>query len=429
MNKKYESFFDETYYTETLNNGLKVIIFHKPEFNTTTCAFGTPYGAFNINQKLNNKEYHFHPGVAHFLEHKLFESKGDDMMTYFSSQGASVNAFTSYRETVYYFTKAGNNISECLNMLLDFVQNLDISDKSVEKEKGIIYQEVLGYEQNPDSRLLHETYKSLYRDFPINNDIGGNKKSIFAIDKEELQICYELNYHPNNMLLVITTPIEPKQIIKIVKKNQNGKFFKKVSKVKTIYEKETKDVVYRKHSFKMPISTNKQVLAIKLNPNFKDNNDAFKKEWCLRILLEAQFSAINPDYQKWLDQKIINDYFGYDLDFDVNVAYLLFYIENDNPDILKKIVFNSLKKPILNEDILNQIKRRYVGAMFAVFNDVESFTLDFIRDELNGLSFFSALDSLRNISLKDVEKYYNSLDFTHQSIINMQKNEDKLRKK
>ena len=227
MDKHYEAYFDETYYTETLANGLKVIIFHKPEFSTSVCAFGTPYGALKINEQFNGKEYHFHPGVAHFLEHKLFEAKGDDMMTLFSSLGANVNAFTSYHETVYYFSKTGEDIKQCLELLLGFVQELDITPESVEKEKGIIAQEVAMYDQVPDSKLLHEAYKALYHHYPLKYDIGGDKKGIYAIDKEELDECYRINYHPVNMSLVITTPLDPKKIMNIVRKNQLKKDFAK----------------------------------------------------------------------------------------------------------------------------------------------------------------------------------------------------------
>ena len=274
MNKHYNKVFDETYYTETLDNGLKIFVFYKPEFNTTVCAFGTPYGALKINEKFKGKEYHFNPGIAHFLEHKLFESKGDDMTNAFSAMGASVNAFTSYRETVYYFSKTGKDIEEPLNLLLDFVQELNISEESVEKEKGIIAQEVSMYQQIPDQRLLNETYKCLYHNFPMKYDIGGDRKSVYAISKDELEQCYKINYHPSNMVVCVTTPIDPKKIIKIIANNQKQKSFKKVNKPIICDEKEPLEVVKKRYKFKMPVSTNKHIFAYKIKPNFKDINDA-----------------------------------------------------------------------------------------------------------------------------------------------------------
>ena len=176
MIKHYNELFDETSYTETLDNGLKVIIFHKPGYSLTSACFGTAFGGLNICQRHNARDYSFHPGTAHFLEHKLFESEEKDIMTAFSLMGANVNAFTSYKETVYYFTKSGEDIKDCLNLLLDFVQNLSITKESVEKEKGIIVEEVSMYMQNPDSRLINETYKSLYEKYPLKYDIGGDEE-------------------------------------------------------------------------------------------------------------------------------------------------------------------------------------------------------------------------------------------------------------
>ena len=115
--KIYNEAFDEHYIYEELDNGLKVYIFHRPSFQTTSCAFGTPYGALSIYQKVNGKKLNFNPGIAHFLEHKLFESDQGDILNIFTSFGASANAFTSYHETVYHFQMAGDKIEEPLNLL------------------------------------------------------------------------------------------------------------------------------------------------------------------------------------------------------------------------------------------------------------------------------------------------------------------------
>lgn len=419
MIKHFNKFFDETYYTDTLDNGLNVYIFHKPEFNTTVCAFGTPYGALKINEKFNNKEYHFNPGIAHFLEHKLFETKGDDIMSAFSALGANVNAFTSYKETVYYFSKTGNEIKEPLNLLLDFVQELNITQSSVEKEKGIIAQEVSSYQQIPDQRLLNETYKCLYHNYPMKYDIGGDKKSIYAINKDELEKCYAINYHPSNMILCISSPVDPKSIIKIIKNNQKNKKFKKAKKPAILDPNEPLEVVKKRHKFKMPITTNKHVLAIKIKPDFKDEYDAFKKEWATRILLDAYFSSLNKDYQTWLDKNIINDFFGFEVEFDLDAANILFFIENDDEKVLPELIKETLNKDLLNEEVLEQIKHRYIGVMFDVFNDIESFNTGYLRDILSGIDFFEALDNLKSIELADVENCKNYLSYPHTSYISM----------
>lgn len=415
--------YDETYYTHTLKNGLRVYIFHKPEFKTTCCSFGTPYGALKIHEKLKGKEYHFNPGIAHFLEHKLFESKGDDIMNEFSSMGANVNAFTSYKETVYYFTIADKKISKPLNLLLDFVQDFKVSEESVEKEKGIILQEVMMYDEMPDSKLFNESLKCIYHHYPLKYDIGGDKKSIYAITKEELELCYKINYHPSNMVVCVTSPIQPEKIMDIIIKNQEKKKFKKMERPSLSNKEEPDEVVKKKHSFKANVQNNKHALIYKIKPNFVDAYDAIKQELCMKFLLEAHFSSINPKYQEWLDKKIINDYFFFEVEFDKNFAFIVFFIENDDSKTLKKLINNSLKKKLLTKEVLEQIKRRYIGNSFEPFNDLESFNNMFIRDAVNDFDTFKAIDILKSITLEDVENTYKSLSFQHFSTISLLKNE------
>lgn len=418
MEKIYNKFFDETYYTETLKNGLKVIIFNKPNFKITTCAFGTPFGALNINQIVDGKQYHFNPGIAHFLEHKIFESEEKDIFATFSKLGCNVNAFTSYKETVYYFSTTNKSIEEPLNLLLDFVQNLDITDKTVEKEKGIIAQELSMYMQNADSRLLQEGYRSLYKNYPLKYDIGGDEASVYRITKDELEECYKINYHPSNMVLVIASALDPNMLINIVRKNQDNKEFGPYLNPVDIPFNEPKEVFRKEYNFNMDINKPKHLYAIKLEPNFKDACDVSFKEWCINLYLKAYFSAINPDYQRWLNDGIINDYFGYDVDFDLDYAYILFYSESENNN-LKELVDSTLKKDLFNEEILTQIKRRYIGLSFEAFNDIENYAIGYIREYLNGSNYFDNIKQLMNVEKSDVISVFNSFDYSNRALIHI----------
>lgn len=418
MKKIYNDFFDETYYKEKLDNGLEVIIFHKPAFLTTTCAFGTPFGALNNRQIANGKTYDFNPGIAHFLEHKLFESEEKNIFQTYSMMGCNVNAFTSYKETVYYFSTTNKDIKEPLNLLLDFVQNLDITDKTVEKEKGIICQELAMYMQNPDSRLLQEAYKSLYKEYPLKYDIGGDKTSVNKISKDELEECYKLNYHPSNMVLVITTPLDPLDIINIVKDNQSKKTFDEYANPKNILFNEPDNVFRKDYSFEMDVNKPKHVYAIKLKPNFTDYKDITHQEWCMNIYLKSYFSPVNPNYQKWIDKGLINDFFGYEVDFDKDYAYIMFYNES-NENNLKELIDNELKKDLFNEEVLTQTKRRYIGASFDAFNDVESFTTSYIRDYLNNQDFFETINILMDLKKDDISKVFRDFDYSNYALIHI----------
>lgn len=418
MKKIHNDFFDEDFYIEKLDNGLEVVIFNKKDFLTTACAFATSYGALNTDEVLDGKEYHFHPGVAHFLEHKLFESEDKNIFEEFSNMGCNVNAFTSYHETVYYFSTTNKEIEEPLNLLLDFVQKLDITDENVEKEKGIICQELAMYMQNPDSRLLQETYRSLYHNYPLKYDIGGDETSVNAISKDELDLCYKINYHPNNMVLLIVSPLDVNYLMDIVKENQSKKHFDKQKDVKTLMIDEDDSVVRKEFSFEMDINKPKHVYALKLKPNFKDSDDIVYKQWCMDLYLKAYFSSINKDYQEWLNKGLINDYFGYEVDFDNDYAYILFYNESEE-DNIKELVDNELKKDLITEEILTSIKRRYIGNSFDTLNDVESFDTGYVRDYVNGIDYFKSIEILTHISLDDLKAVFKGFDYSNYALIHI----------
>lgn len=418
MKKIHNDFFDEDFYIEKLDNGLEVVIFNKKDFLTTACAFATSYGALNTDEVLDGKEYHFHPGVAHFLEHKLFESEDKNIFEEFSNMGCNVNAFTSYHETVYYFSTTNKEIEEPLNLLLDFVQKLDITDENVEKEKGIICQELAMYMQNPDSRLLQETYRSLYHNYPLKYDIGGDDASVNAISKDELDLCYKINYHPNNMVLLIVSPLDVNYLMDIVKENQSKKHFDEQKDVKTLMIDEDDSVVRKEFSFEMDINKPKHVYALKLKPNFKDSDDIVYKQWCMDLYLKAYFSSINKDYQEWLNKGLINDYFGYEVDFDKDYAYILFYNESEE-DNVKELVDNELKKDLITEEILTSIKRRYIGNSFDTLNDVESFDTGYVRDYVNGIDYFKSIEILTHISLDDLKAVFKGFDYSNYALIHI----------
>lgn len=419
MNKHYHELLDETYYKEELNNGLKVVIFHKKDFHSTSAAFGTPYGAFDIKEEYEGTEFNFHPGIAHFLEHKLFESDHGDVMNDFFSIGANVNAFTSYRETVYHFEMTGDDIERPLNLLLDFVQNLSITEESVEKEKGIINQELKMYMTMPDTKLLNETFKAMYHKYPLKYDIGGDEESVNAITKQELETCYQINYHPSNMFLVITTYLEPFKIIDIIKKNQDAKTFIKRDVPKVIFDREPEAVVNKDVDIKFNVQAPKHVYGIKIDAKFKDVNDAIKKEWALRILFESHFSSLNPSYQEWMNKGYINNYFGYEIDFDLDAAYILFYAEGRTKEELKSLIDDSLKEKILNQELLTQLKRRYLGMTFNTFNDINSFNIGYIRDILSGYDIFDVIDCVQGIELDDIYETFDSLDFNNYTLVSI----------
>src|SRR5699024_5971178 len=204
MNKKtYDTVSERVYETE-LTNGLTVKIVPKRHFTKTYAVFMTNYGSIDREfVPLGEEKALVVPdGIAHFLEHKLFEKETYDVFSTFLRQGASPNAFTSFTKTAYLFS-ATENIEENVETLLDFVQDPYFSDESVEKEKGIIAQEIKMYNDLPDWQAFMGAIRNMYVHHPVRIDIAGTVESIEAITKEHLYTCYETFYHPANMVLFV----------------------------------------------------------------------------------------------------------------------------------------------------------------------------------------------------------------------------------
>lgn len=194
----------ETIYHEKLVNGLEIFILPKKGFHKTFATFTTKYGSIDNKFLLPEKKCitQVPDGIAHFLEHKMFESEKGDVYHTFAKQGAFANAFTSFSRTAYTLS-ATFNINENLTTLLNFVQDPYFSDETVEKEKGIIEQEIKMYDDNPDWRARFGILANMYKSHPVKIDIAGTVNSINQITKEDLYACYNTFYHPNNMLFFL----------------------------------------------------------------------------------------------------------------------------------------------------------------------------------------------------------------------------------
>ena len=420
MKKTVETRFDETYYTEVLDNGLTLIIWHKPLFTATSCIFATPYGAFDHIQTIGTEQINDPAGIAHFLEHKMFESNGGDVMNDFSEMGANVNAFTSYTETCYTFSTCQNEIEKPLNLLLDFVQELHITEESVEKEKGIIIQELAMYQQMPDSRLFTETFKALYAAHPLNEDIGGTFESVSSTTKQQLEECFKRNYHPSRMTLVVVSPHDPHDILTIVKNNQkNKKFSDPVSVTRSSFN-EPECVVNQHSIIEMDVTNTKVSLAYKLKPIHKTDQERICDEWAIRCLLESHFSPLNPDYQSWLNEDIINDYFFYEVDFGKDYALIMFVNETEDAIAFKTFIekeLAELRNTTCSLKTLNQLKKRYAGQALRLYNSPDDIASAAIKGLFSNVDYFTLIRLIESINQNQITECFHSLDFSHSALI------------
>ena len=416
-NKRYR----ESYVEETLENGLHVVLWHKPDYEKSLFMMSTPLGAMDLKQvDEDGKEIQFPAGIAHFLEHKMFEMGEMDVMDLFSKMGANVNAFTSYTETAYYFSTSGD-VKEPLNLLLDFVQDLQISEASVEKEKGIIVQELNMYRQQSDSRLLMETFSSLYVHHPLKYDIGGDPDSVNSTTLEQLEECYRLNYHPSTMVLVGVGKEDPQELLELIRENQKKKTFPKIRSVKRKEVEEPNEVAREQYQFTMDVSVPKYSFAYKLN-GFEEVYERMRAEWCIKIMMDALFSSLNPQFQEWLDAGIINDFVGCEVDLGKDYGMMMFYAETQKKDEFEQIVTTIVDRIIagdIKEETLTQLKRRYFGQSVRSLNSFDDIAITYIRNYFEQADFFKALDLLFDITIDDVKDVCSKLNKDHRAVIEL----------
>lgn len=395
--------FDEAMFSYTTTTGLQVICVYKPEHINQAAYLATPFGGIDIIQKVNQEVVDFPAGTAHFLEHKLFEGQEDDIMAAFTSLGANVNAYTSTTETVYYFSTT-NSFKEPLNLLLDFVTSLSISEESVEKEKGIIIQELSMYEQMPNMRIFYETYQSLYHHHPYKYDIGGSKDSVLSINEAILKQAYQIYYHPTNMVLVVITNLKPQDIFQQVEEALKDKNFGLKPTVEPIIKQESNKVARENFQLEMDVLTPKVTVSFKLPIENSTNQAAIKQQWAMQLLLEAHFSMVNPFYQEWVDQQLLNDSFDIDVDITTDAAHLIFYIETQHPDQFEAFMKAELNKIAISDATLEQLKKRFYGLNLRAFNRHDVLASNIIHYHFKAVPFIDMLDMIESIQQTDINK-------------------------
>ncbi|MEG0823512.1 MAG: pitrilysin family protein [Erysipelotrichaceae bacterium] len=421
----YNEKYQERYVEKTLENGLHVVIWQKKDYHKSFFMMGTPLGALDLKQHDQNQEYCFPAGVAHFLEHKMFEDENEDIMDSFAKMSCVVNAFTSYNETCYYFTTS-SDFEKPLNKLLDFVQELKITKESVEKEKGIICQELSMYQQNSDVNLYQETFLSIFDQFPMRFDIGGDPKSVNAITLEDLELCYKLNYHPSKMILVGVCANDPNEVIQMIEKNQATKSFPKVNLVERSTYNESVHVARKHFEKKMDISIPKVNICFKMK-GILDPIECLNAEMCFRIMLEANFSSLDNDYQKWFDEGLINDYFNFDTDFTRDYAIIMFYSETNKVEEFTKTIKEKLMKMkdnLISDETLIQLKKRYHGSAVKMLNNFDSIATSYTRKYFEKLDYFDSIDLIFRIDKDKLTKAYELLDVEEYATVLIEPNND-----
>ena len=398
----------EELYHEKLENGLEVYILPKKGFNKTFATFTTKYGSIdNHFVPLGSEEYIKVPdGIAHFLEHKLFEKEDGDVFQQFSKQGASANAFTSFTRTAYLFSST-SNVELNLDTLMDFVQEPYFSEKTVEKEKGIIGQEITMYDDNPDWRLYYGVIQNLYENHPVRIDIAGTVESISHINKDLLYECYGTFYHPSNMLLFVVGPVNVEQTMKQIKDNQNKKQFEPVTEIKRQFPNEPVAAAEKKQVLQMNVQTSKCLVGIKANQVEQSGSDMLRNELSLNIILDILFGKSSDHYQKLYSEGLIDDSFSYDYSQEKGFGFAMIGGDTPSPDklaeTLKSMLMTAKQGDNFTNESLERAKKKKIGGFLRAVNSPEYIANQFTRYAFNEMNLFDIVPTLESITMDEIK--------------------------
>ncbi|WP_088810004.1 MULTISPECIES: EF-P 5-aminopentanol modification-associated protein YfmH [Listeria] len=403
----------ESVYHEQLDNGLKVYLLPKKGFSKTFAIFTTNYGSIdNTFVPLGETEMkHVPDGIAHFLEHKMFEKEEGDIFFKFGEKGAFTNAFTSFTRTAYLFSGT-SNIPENLETLLNFVQEPYFTKETVEKEKGIIGQEIRMYDDDADFRAYFGVIENMYKEHPVKIDIAGTVESIAEIDKDLLYLCYHTFYHPSNMVLFVVGQLEPEEMMADIRKNQSEKSFAPPAEIKRSFPNEQKQVAMKHRNVSFPVQVAKVLVGVKEDIGLLRGFEAVKHEMTADIALEILFGTTSENYLNLYNAGVIDDTFGFDYSLQDSFSFVIIGGDAEDPDAQSKAIqdaiFKSAKEGVSAETI-ELVKRKKIGQFLRSLNSPEFIANQFSQYILEDASLFDIPEALEAVTKSDIDSFIQSL--------------------
>lgn len=396
---------NDVFYDIDHPSGLKILVMPKEGYDSTYAIFATKYGSIDTMIQLEDGSYKQIPeGTAHFLEHKLFESEDLDAFERFAKTGASANAYTSFDRTGYLFSCSAN-FKKNLEILLDFVQNPYFTQATVEKEQGIIGQEIDMYKDVPDWEVMFNCLRTMYHNLPVRIDIAGTQESIAQISADLLYGCYNNFYNLNNMVLAVagnTTVDEVLEVADRILKPQQGKMAQR----KLIDE--PKDVISDYCEESLSVATPQFMLGFK--EHWDNPERTAKEEITMEILMDMLSGQSSELYRRLFDAKLINSSFGAEYFTGFGYACVLFAGESSDP----KKVSEEIKKEIrafrengIDEKVFERTKKKLYGKMIMGMNDVDNLANNMVVSYFADETIFTDFEVYKTVTVEDIKEMLN----------------------
>ena len=395
---------EEKVYIEKMKNGLTVMVFPRKNIQKKYIIWGTKFGSIDNHfiSPGDTEETVVPDGIAHYLEHKLFEQKnGKNSLDVLSSLGVDANAYTSNSITAYLY-ECSDNFYKALDEFMNYVQNPYFTDENVEKERGIIGQEIMMYDDYPDWKLYMNAIRCMYSKNSIRIDVAGTKETIAKINKENLYKIYNTFYRLDNMVLVVAGDFEINDILKNIEERIT--LPRNKTDIKRIYETEPEEIFKKQEEAEMEISLPCFMIGYK----DKVEIEKFaKKDLAMDIIFYLILGKSSDLYQRLYNEGLLYSELTYDYEFSKNYAHLLIQGQSSNPEEVIEQIKNEIekfKKTGFKEEEFLRIKKKLYGEYVKEYNDIAVVANNLLSDYIKGIGPFIYFEEFNILTKETVEE-------------------------
>ena len=393
----------EEYYEIDHESGLKIFVMEKPDYSGAFAMFGTKYGSVDTCFRIKGQDSYVSvpEGIAHFLEHKLFESEELDAFQRFNETGANANAFTSFDRTCYIFQCAGN-FEKNLEILLDFVKHPYFTEETVQKEQGIIGQEIRMYQDDPDWQVLFNLLRGIYHNNPVRIDIAGTVESIAQINADLLYSCYNTFYNLSNMALSVAGNVTKQQVLEIadrILRKEEPVYFEQIvtqepEKVLQSYIEENLGVDIKK-------------FALGFKETLSDILPSPEHALTMKLALEIIGGKVSSLYSRLMEEGLINTSFGKEYFTGRGFSCSIFSGECNDPERVRDEIIAEIERikseGISDDDFAVSLKKLY-GSHICGYNDVDDLAGNLMDAYFGGYGLFDKVEIYKKVTKSDIEK-------------------------
>lgn len=402
----------EKYYEIEHSSGLRIFVLPKEGYRSSYAIIGTPFGSINTEFDLKDGRVRVPDGIAHYLEHKLFESEDGDAFSKYAETGANGNAYTSFDKTCYLFS-CTEQFEKSLSILLELVTSPYFTKETVAKEQGIIGQEIKMYEDSPEWRVLFNLLGALYHNHPVKVDIAGSIESIAEITPESLYTCYNSYYSLNNMALSVVGNVTVDEVLKVC-----DKYLKEQEKIEVVS-------IFPEEPYEVKTNYVEQIFPVAVpifNFGFKFKADRLRTEQELAhldILLFMLASSTSPMYRELMDKGLINSTFSYEFFEGGGYSSLIFSGESRDPQKAAEIIkayFEKAKVEGLDEKDFEDAKKATYGDALSSLNSVDT-VANMLEDfYFSKRKIFDYYDAIGSADLTEAQRLLNEFDTANSAL-------------